>query len=339
MPQRRELDLNDLQARATGAAQAWAPGCEVTSLLPMEGGTVGLVYAAAIANGPPEHPTVVLKVAPPGLPPLRNRDVLRQARCIGALDGQPGVGVPPLLFTDAGAPDDIPPFFATGMVAGECAEPLLEALRNRRPDDIVRGRAFAAVRMLAALHRVDPKGVGLGDEPVTTPIGEVDRWTRTFDTVPDEVRTGYLECADALRATAPVPLADVVVHGDYRLGNMLSEGTEVRAIIDWEIWSRSDPRLDLSWFLFFTEEAKHPVVAPDVDSGMPTDAELLAAYEAETGRAVVDLDWFHALTRYKEAAAMALIAKLAARRGDDEILARMADMLPKLIADAHARVT
>jgi aminoglycoside phosphotransferase (APT) family kinase protein len=185
---------------------------------------------------------------------------------------------------------------------------------------------------------VPATGIGLDDEPEITPVGEVDRWTRTFDTVPDEVRTGYLECAAALRATAPRPLPAVVVHGDYRLGNMLAEGTEVRAIIDWEIWSRSDPRLDLSWFLFFTEEAGHPVVAPGVDSGMPSDRELLAAYEEAAGTQVVDLDWFHALTRYKEAAAMALIAKHAARRGDEGILARMADLLPALIRDSLERV-
>ena len=333
-----ELDLEELAGRATAAAQAWAPGCEVGHIAPLDGGTVGLVYSAEVRHGPAEHPRLVLKVAPPGLPPVRNRDVLRQARCMAALGGRPGVGVPPVLFTDAGAPDDVPPFFASGFVAGECAEPLLEAQRNRRPDEVVQGRAHAAVRMLAALHRVDPEAAGLGDEPVTTPVGEVDRWTRTFDTVPDEVRTGYQACADALRATAPEPLPAVVVHGDYRLGNMLSEGTEVRAIIDWEIWSRSDPRLDLSWFLFFTEEAEHPVVPAGVDSGMPSDAELLAAYEAAAGAPVRDLDWFHALTRYKEAAAMALIAKHAARRGDDEILARMAVMLPALIADAHDRV-
>ena len=261
MPQ-TELDLEDVRSRATRAAQAWAPGCEVTELVSMEGGTVGLVYAGTIAGGPPEHPTVVLKIAPPGLPPLRNRDVLRQARCIQALDGQPGVGVPPFLFSDEGEPNDIPPFFATGRVAGECEEPLLEAERNRRSDEVIQGRAHAAVRMLAALHRVDPDAIGLGDEPVTTPVGEVDRWTRTFDTVPDEYRTGYEACADALRATAPEPLPDRIVHGDYRLGNMLSEGTEVRAIIDWEIWSRSDPRLDLSWLLFFTEEAGHPAARP-----------------------------------------------------------------------------
>lgn len=333
-----ELDLEELRVRATSAAQAWAPGCEVSDLVTMEGGTVGLVYAGTVADGPLAHPRVVLKVAPPGLPPLRNRDVLRQARCIAALDGQPGVGVPPYLFSDEGQPNDIPPFFATGLVAGECAEPLLDATRHRRPDDIVRGRAHAAVRMLAALHRVDPAAIGLADEGVTTPIGEVDRWTRTFDTVPDEVRTGYLACADALRASAPEPLPTVVTHGDFRLGNMLSEGRHVRAIIDWEIWSISDPRIDLSWFLFFTDEANHPVVAPGITSGMPSDAQLLAAYESATGAAVPGLDWFHALTRYKEAAAMALIAKLAARRGDQAILGRMSVMLPALISDAHQRV-
>ncbi len=333
------LDLDDLRARATRAAQAWAPGCEVEHLTPMEGGTVGLVYAGTVVGGPPEHPTAVLKVAPPGLPPLRNRDVLRQARCIGALDGQPGVGVPPLLFFDEGQPNDIPPFFASGLVAGHCEEPLLEAPRNRRPDEVIQGRARSAVRMLAALHRVDPASVGLGDEPITGPVDEVDRWTRTFDTVPDHYRTGYEECAAALRATAPDPLPDVVVHGDYRLGNMLSEGTEVRAIIDWEIWSRSDPRIDLSWLLFFTEEQGHPAAGPGIDSGMPSDVELLAQYEEETGAEVRDLEWFHALTRYKEAAAMSLIAKLAERRGQGDQFESWKQMLPALVADAHRRVT
>lgn len=229
--------------------------------------------------------------------------------------------------------------FATALVEGECLEPILEASsRQRLPEPQTRARAHAAVRMLAALHRVDPAEIGLGDEEVVTPVGEADRWTRTFDTVPEEVRVGYEACAASLRASAPDPLAPVVVHGDYRLGNMLCAGGEVRAIIDWEIWSRSDPRLDLSWLLFFTDEARHPVVSADLDSGMPSHAELLSAYESEMGGPVVDLDWFDALTRYKEAAAMALIAKHLARRGDGATLAKMAVMLPALIADAHERV-
>lgn len=334
-----ELDHAELATRATIAAQEWAPGCEIADLRPMSGGTIGLVYRGQVLGGPPEVPTAVLKVAPPGLPPVRNRDMLRQARVIGALDGRPGVRVPPLLFTDAGAPPEVPPLFATALVTGECAEPLLEASsRVRLPEARSRARASAAVRMLAALHRLDPDAVGLGDEEVVTPVGEVERWTRTFATVPDEVRVGYQACAETLRATAPRPLPAVVVHGDYRLGNMLCDEDEVTAIIDWEIWSRSDPRIDLSWLLFFTDEARHPVVPADLDSGMPSDAELLAVYETETGAPVPDLDWFHALTRYKEAAAMALIAKHLARKGDTDTLARMSVMLPGLIAEAHDRV-
>lgn len=334
----RELDLDDLQRRTTAAAQAWAPGCTIENIASLEGGTVGIVFSADVVRGPAEHPRLVLKVAPPGLPPVRNRDVLRQARVMAALGGQPGVGVPTVLFTDPGEPDEVPPLFASSFVAGECAEPLLDAARSRRPDEIVRGRSFAAARMLASLHQVQPAAIGLGEEPELSAADEVERWTRTFDTVPDEVRTGYQECAAALLATVPAAVPSVVVHGDYRLGNMLSEGTEVRAIIDWEIWSRSDPRIDLSWFLFFTEEAGHPV-APDADSGVPSDKELLAAYEEAVGQPVRDLDWFHALTRYKEAAAMALIAKHAAKRGDSDMLARFSVMLPALIADAHTRVS
>ncbi len=334
-----ELDTEEVRARANRAAQAWSPGCSIAALEPMSGGTIGLVFSAAVADGPPGIPTVVLKVAPPGLPPVRNRDMLRQARVIGALGGRPGVAVPPLLFSDPGDPPGTPPFFATARVAGECLEPLLEASsRDRLPEGPTRSRALAAVRMLAALHRLDPATIGLADEEVVTPTGEVDRWTRTFETVPDSVRVGFRGCADALRASAPPARPAVVVHGDYRLGNMLCTGGDIGAVIDWEIWTRSDPRLDLSWFLFFTDEAGHPVVSEGVDSGMPSDVELLAAYEEAVGAPVEDLGWFHALTRFKEAAAMALIAKHLAKRGDTDTLERMSVMLPALIADAHDRV-
>ena len=333
------VDEVELGERATSAAQSWAPGCTIDQVEPMEGGTVSLVYRAAVTNGPPEHPTTVLKVAPPGLPPVRNRDVLRQARCMAALGGRPGVGVPEVLFTDPGQPDDVPPFVATSFVEGECAEPLLEARDNPMPEKIVRGRAFDAVKMLVALHRLEPGQIGLADEPVTTLEDEVMRWTRALDTVADEFRLGYEACAEALHRSEPAATGPVVIHGDYRLGNMLAEGPSVRAIIDWEIWSISDPRIDLSWFLFFTEEAGHPV-APDAHgSGMPSDTELLVAYEGSVGTPVVDLEWFHALTRYKEAAAMALIAKHMLRRDpESEHAAGMARVCTTLIAEAHERV-
>jgi len=66
--------------------------------------------------------------------------------------------------------------------------------------------------------------------------------------------------------------------------------------------------------LFFTDEANHPSARPGIVSGMPPRAQLLAAYESAIGQTTEDLDWFDALTCFKEGAAMALIAKLARRR-------------------------
>ena len=123
-----------------------------------------------------------------------------------------------------------------------------------------------------------------------TPADEVRRWVRTFETVPDDVREGYEPVADALLASAPELIGPSVVHGDYRLGNMLCDGTEILGIIDWELWTVSDPRIDLTWLLFFTDDADHPSAIQGVSSGMPPQAELLAAYEAGVGEATKDLD-------------------------------------------------
>lgn len=309
------LDLQELAERATAAAQEWAPGCIADDVTFLPGGTVSLVYTAAVHGGGRDAgERVVLKVAPPGLAPVRNRDVLRQARCIDALSKAPGVTVPAVLFSDPGGPLDVPPFFATPFLPGECVEPLLVAPTRPVPEGVARARAFAAVEVLVAMRNADVAALGLGDEPPATPADEVRRWLRTLETVPDDLRTGYRPAAEALLATAPDLLGPVVVHGDYRLGNMLCLGPTITGIIDWELWTVSDPRIDLTWMLFFTDDAEHPSARHGVPSGVPRRAELLAAYESRVGEPVRDLEWFDALTCFKEAAAMALIAKLARRR-------------------------
>jgi hypothetical protein len=69
---------------------------------------------------------------------------------------------------------------------------------------------------------------------------------------------------------------------------------------------------------------------------MPTAAELLDAYSAAGGAALDDLGWFDALTRYKEAAATALLIKRARRRGDlPPGLERMVPALPRLVDEAN----
>jgi aminoglycoside phosphotransferase (APT) family kinase protein len=311
------LNVEELADRATAAAQQWVPGCRIEDVTFLPGGTVSIVYTGRVAGAPADAETIVLKVAPPGLEPRRNRDVLRQARCIAALGKVRGVAVPAVLFTDPGDPPEVPPFFATPLLPGECVEPILVAARSPVTADVAHVRARGAVDVLVAMRNAAPEGIGLGDEPVTTPADEVRRWVRTFETVPDEYREGYQPAAEALLASVPDMIGPAVIHGDYRLGNMLCEGPVIRGVIDWELWSVSDPRIDLSWFLFFADDADHPSARHGVPTGMATRGELLRAYEAAVGEPTKDLSWFDALTYFKEASATALIAKLARRRNPD----------------------
>jgi aminoglycoside phosphotransferase (APT) family kinase protein len=211
-------------------------------------------------------------------------------------------------------------------------EPVLDEARDSARFAEVRSRALDAARMLAALHAIDRHAVGLGDEPVVTLADEIDRWTRAFTTVPPDLQGEYERCARALHATVPARVEPVVNHGDYRLGNTLCTGGKVTAIIDWEIWSSGDPRIDLSWFTFFTDEARHPAMPSPGPTGMPAAAELLATY----GRDLPDLGWFDALTRYKEAGATALLIKRGRKTGQLPGLVRqMTPALPALLREAE----
>jgi aminoglycoside phosphotransferase (APT) family kinase protein len=310
-----DVDVDQLATRATKAAQDWAPGCTIDGVEPLTGGASSLTFTAHVTNGPADVERVVLKVAPPGLEPVRNRDVARQARLMRALAGADGVRVPSVFFEDDGNPPEVSPFHAMNVVEGECLEPILQP----PPPDVlplVPERAFGAARMLAALHRVDPAAVGLSGERETSLEGEIKRWTRAFETVDETMNARYLEADELLFATMPPALPPAICHGDYRLGNMLCDGSEVAALIDWEIWSLSDPRLDLAWFLFFTDEAKHPMASNPGPTGMPTAGALYGEYVTASGIEPADFEWFHCLIRYKEAAATSLLMKRVVKAGD-----------------------
>jgi aminoglycoside phosphotransferase (APT) family kinase protein len=330
------VDVADLARRATGAAQSWQPGATVTDVRELTGGSSSLTFTGD-AVGPDGSVTpLVLKVAPPGLPPVRNRDVLRQATLMHALHGRPGVAVPDVHFEDAGDPPASSPFIAMSYVPGSCYEPVLSEDRASAPPPAqLHARGVDAARMLANLHKLDPGAIGLGDQPVMTLSDEIDRWTRAFTTVAEDLREGYQAGDAALRATMPAMLSPVVTHGDFRLGNTLCVEDRVTSIIDWEIWAVGDPRVDLTWLMYFADDAQHPSSPSFEATGVPTAAELRAVYEKERGGEVPDLDWFTAFTWYKEASATALLVKRARKAGNvPDSLARIAPELPRMIQDA-----
>jgi aminoglycoside phosphotransferase (APT) family kinase protein len=333
-----EALLAQLRDRVGRRVTQWRPGAEVLDVAPLTGGTSSLTFLVELAGVAAQETPVVLKVAPPGLAPLRNRDVLRQARLQRAVQGaqRPRALAPDVLFSDPGDPPGVPPFMAMNLVPGECVEPVLCADADRPAPGQVQDRFFDAVQVLALLHRIIPGEAGLGGEPAVGLAAEVDRWTRAFVTLPAELAGDYQRAAKALRASMPAPLPPVVNHGDFRLGNTLCEGDRVNAVIDWEIWSVGDPRIDLAWLTFFTDDAGHPAVAPGTVAGTPKGREVVSAYEHALGAAVPDLGWFDALTRYKEAGVTGLLIKRARKLGRPlkESMARMAPELPRLVQEA-----
>lgn len=309
-----------LPARVREAVRARWAETDVAELQPLPGGVSSLTFSATL-TGP--RVRVVVKMAPPGLEPVRNRDVLRQARVMSAIHGAAGVQVPAVLARDA-AP---PPFFVMEFVDGEAYEPRWDESVSPPGAAVIDRRARAAARMLARLQAIDPATADLGDEPVLLPADELDRWARLYATAGDELRGDETRLRDALAASSPdrAQRGPAILHGDYRLGNMQFADERLAALIDWEIWSLGDPRHDLAWLLLFCDpvmqRAAHRNAANlAAAGGMPSAEELLAEYlrEAGAGAPPPDLNWFRALAHYKLGATMSVLAKRNRRLADPD---------------------
>ena len=301
------VDLGTIARRAEAALhQSW-PGADVSGVNPLPGGASSLTYVAEVSPGSAPADRVVVKMAPPGLEPVRNRDVLRQARVLDLLAKGSEVAVPSVLGSDLGDPPEVPALFVMSLVEGESFEPT-NGPGEAPPFEVVETRALEAARMLARLHAVDPLAPALTGERVYELPEEVNRWSKAFATVEGDLRPDTVDpCREQLLRAVPDALPAAVLHGDWRLGNMLCQGTAIRAVIDWEIWSLADPRLDLAWFLLMADTSRQ--LGLRTRTGLPDPGRLAEVYQQERRVPVEALDWFHALVRYKQAAAAALIVK------------------------------
>ena len=161
-----DFDLQAFGERLAPPIRARFEGATIRRLERLKGGVSSLTFAAEL-DGAARGEPIVIKLAPPGLEPVRNRDVLRQARVLKALASAPGVRVPAVLFEDPAAP----PLFAMDFVAGQSYEPRTDVIEDPPRAETVTARAHAAARMLARLQDVDPATVAIGDEPAL-PLGQ-----------------------------------------------------------------------------------------------------------------------------------------------------------------------
>jgi aminoglycoside phosphotransferase (APT) family kinase protein len=309
---------DSIAGRVQVALRRDRPGLEVGALTRLPGGHSGLTYRVETSEGP-----LVVKSVPENQRAVGRHDMLRQARMISAL-APTDVPVPAVVATD----DAEPAWFAMQLVGGESLEPVLDD--PDVPPSLAAQRMLRAAEILPALHDVPLDKVPV-DADALSPRDELDRWARTMAAVPTHLVPDADRLHRRLSDGIPAAVEPTLVHGDYRLGNLICDGAEPVALIDWEIWSVGDPRVELGWFLVFADGSNFPGVGREVE-GLPAPHELVEAYAAD-GRPVDDLAWFDALGRYKMAAIMGhnLRRHLEGRHHDPD-QERLPDTIQRLIA-------
>ncbi|MFF7531476.1 phosphotransferase family protein [Streptomyces bobili] len=168
-----------------------------------------------------------------------------------------------------------------------------------------RGAVLSLVDTLVELHAVDPAAVGLAD--FGRPEGFLDRqlrrWGKQLDASRSRDLAGIDELHAALGRSLPSSPAPAVVHGDYRLDNVLiGEDDTIRAILDWEMSTLGDPLTDLGLLVMYSVPLKvpeSPVSTTASAPGHPTPAELIERYAARSGRDVSAVSWYTAFAWFK----------------------------------------
>ena len=163
-------------------------------------------------------------------------------------------------------------------------------------------------RVLAALHKVDPAAVGLSEfgKPGDYFGRQVGRWTKQYRASETEHMPEVERLIDFLAATVPPQERTSIVHGDYRIDNMIFAANEPRviAVLDWELSTLGDPLADFSYFLmsWVTEPEGRSGVKGRTGgaTGIPTMEEMVERYCAATGRrGMPDLDWYFSYNLFR----------------------------------------
>jgi aminoglycoside phosphotransferase (APT) family kinase protein len=287
----------------------------------LSGGTQNEIYE--IRRG---DERCVIRIPPTGAPADRDKGILREWRIIEALDGTDVPHTPAVaMCEDASVLGR--PFYLMGFVDGW--SPMDQTGWPAPFDadlDARAGLAYQLVEGIALLSKVDWRAKGLQD--LGRPDGfherQVDRWTAFLDRIKGRELPGFDVAAAWLRAHRPIDYIPGLMHGDYQFANvMYRDGAPARlaAIVDWEMGTVGDPKLDLGWVVqSWPEDTGEPKAAESsyVDlTGMPSRAELLEHYARVSGRQVDDIDYYVILAKWKLAV---VLEQGFQRAGDDEKL-------------------
>ena len=206
-------------------------------------------------------------------------------------------------------------FYIMGMVEGRT---IWDGSMPGATPESRRAHYDAMIDTLAALHAVDVDKAGLSEfgKPGNYFGRQVDRWTKQYRLSETETMPEMERLISWLPATLPEQTRTSVVHGDYRIDNMIFHPTEpkVLAVLDWELSTLGDPLADFTYvaMAWVTENGGRSGVM-DLDRtalGIPELEEAVERYCAATGRdSVPDMNWYFAYNFFRLAGIMQGIKK------------------------------
>lgn len=302
----------------------------------LSGGTQNVIYELTRGDA-----RCVLRMPPTGAPPDRDAGILREWRIIAALDGSDVPHTAAIAVCEDAAVLGRP-FYLMGFVDGW--SPMDRHARWPEPFDsdldARPGLSYALAEGIALLSTVDWRARGLHD--LGRPDGfherQVARWTGFLERIRGRELPGLDEATAWLRTHGPLDFVPGLMHGDYQFANvMYRHGAPARlaAIVDWEMGTVGDPKLDLAWMVQswpVDTNAPAPSEMGYVDMrGMPSRDDVVAHYAEVSGRQVDDLDYYLVLAKWK----LAIVLEQGFQRaGDDEKLLAFGPVVLDLMASA-----
>ncbi len=270
-------------------------------IAPVGDGHSNVTYA--LCRGDAE---LVVRRPPRGPLPPSAHDVLREARVLRALEGWAPV---PRVLAVCDDPAVIgAPFYVMERLDGDVVTNAVPAALDDEAGRHAMGEEL--VDALVTVHAVDWRSAGL--DGFGRPDGYLERQLKRFSGLWERNRTRELPAMERvahwLGEHMPASPAATVVHGDYRIGNvMYAAGAPARlvAIFDWEMSTIGDPLADLGYLCTFWVDRDDPPAgifeqhAVTRLPGFPTRGELVARYEERSGRSMSDIRWYQALALWK----------------------------------------
>ncbi len=269
-------------------------------------------------DGKKHERKIVLRISPTGFPVFPFYDIPQQFDVMKALEENTDIPVPICLwkeydtsilgetfyvmdYLEGKVPADNPPYPTEGFIVDATPAERGAMWKN-------------GIKKMAELHQLDYRQAGLGflewpDKSQSAIAQHLHYYEEYFLWAargePQPVAEHTLQW---LKDNMPTDEPDGIIWGDSRFGNVMFDGTDVRAVLDWEMIAIGNPEADLAWWLFVDWTLQrgqgNPELVCERPEGLPSDEETVAYYEQCTGSKVKHLKYYQVFAGFRFACVM-----------------------------------